>query len=276
VLASILLLASVGFSQPTLILDSLYSNSLGRTKSISVFLPDHYDVRQKYPTLYLLHGFGGNHTNWSQRTQLVDYLKNIPLIVVMPDAENSWYVNSPFKTQDRFEDYLVTDIPRYIQENYSVDTSRQAIAGLSMGGYGALVIALRHPHRFQFVGALSGALTFTRELDDTTHPIGRLIAASLKRMNSQTTADLRAFNHEHDVFELFALHKRDTTQYFYLTVGIQDSFREFLPIHRELTDSLRAWNIPFEYHEMPGGHTWKFWDREIQPMLKRMRIVMNF
>jgi S-formylglutathione hydrolase FrmB len=270
------ILPSIGFPQPALLVDSLYSQSLGRTMPISVFVPDRYDAKQRYPVLYLLHGFGGNHTNWSQRTQLANYLKNVPLIVVMPDGENSWYVNSPFKRQDRFEDYLASDIFQYVQKNYSIDTAQQAIAGLSMGGYGAMMIALRHPCRFRFVGSLSGALTFTRELNDTTRPIGRMIAASLRKMTNVATLDVSAFRREHDLFELFASHKRDTAQYYYFSMGVQDWFSEFIPIHRALTDSLREWRILYEYHESPGGHTWKFWDREIEPMLQRIRTVMNF
>lgn len=272
----LLLCRSVASAQPSLIIDSVYSQSLNRTKPISIFLPERYDVRQRYPVLYLLHGYAGTHTNWSQRTRLFDYLKDVPLIVVMPDGENSWYVNSPFKPQDRFEDYLVHDIPAYIRQSYSVDTTRQAIAGLSMGGYGAVMIALRHPHQFQFSGDLSGALTFTRELNDTTRPVGRLIAASLRRLARSEAIDLDAFRRTYDIFDLAAQHKGDTSTYYYFAVGVQDSFRDFLPMHRALTDSLRAWKIPYEYHELQGGHTWQFWNREIQPLLRRMRETMKF
>jgi S-formylglutathione hydrolase FrmB len=113
--------------------DSFYMPSLGRTKKLSVLIPAKYDPRMHYPVLYLLHGYSGGYDNWGSKTKIAEYVRDIPMIIVMPDGENSWYVNSAMEPNDRFEDYMVNDLPSYIQKAYSIDTTKQGIAGLSMG-----------------------------------------------------------------------------------------------------------------------------------------------
>lgn len=256
------------FAQVTTRVDSFYMPSLGRTKSLSILLPEDYNPRTHYPVLYLLHGYSGDHRDWPARTKITEYLRGIPLIVILPDGENSWYVNSATERNDRFEDYLVKDIPRYVNKLYSIDTTRQAIAGLSMGGYGALMLALKHPSQYRFAGSLSGAITFPRAMNDTRSP-ERSLNPSLKR----------AFGERRDGGDIFLLYRQTSKDYFpyiYLVIGTQDGYKSFLPAHRAFTDLLRSAGVAYEYHETPGSHNWQFWDRELQPLLKRLREVLNF
>ena len=253
--------------------DSFYMPSLGRTKKLSIVLPEKYNSRMRYPVLYLLHGYGGDYDDWLTRTKLLDYVHNLPLIVVMPDGENSWYVNSASESSERFEDYLVNDIPRYVQQLYAVDTTRQAIAGLSMGGYGALMLGLRHPSRYRFAGSLSGAVSFPRGLSDTTRPAERALFPSLQRAFG---AKLNGSRSIYDIFLLYRQVSKDSLPYLYMVIGTQDGYRSFLPAHRAFTDLLRTYGGAYEYHETPGGHNWQYWDKEIQPLLRRLREVLNF
>jgi S-formylglutathione hydrolase FrmB len=195
------------------------------------------------------------------------------MIVVMPDAENSWYVNSFTEPNEQFEDYLVNDIPHYVQTMYSIDTTRQGIAGLSMGGYGALMLGLRHPAKYGFVGSLSGAITFPRGMNDTTHLAERSLQPSLKRAFGEKT---NGFRNGHDIFLLYRQTSKDSLPYIYMVIGIQDGYRTFLPAHRAFTDLLRTYGAGYEYHETPGGHNWQFWDKEIRPLILRMREVLKF
>jgi putative tributyrin esterase len=253
--------------------DSFYMPSLGKTKKVSILLPAQYNPRSRYPVLYLLHGYTGSNEDWTSRTKIRDYVRNIPLIVVMPDAENSWYVNSATEPYDRFEDYLVNDLPHYINKMYSVDTTRQGIAGLSMGGYGAVMLALKHPAQYRFAGSLSGAITFPRGLSDTTRPPERALFPSLKKAFGEKPTNARTTG---DVFLLYRQTAKESLPYLYLVIGTQDGYRSFLPAHRAFTDLLRSYGAAYEYHETPGGHNWQYWDREIQPILKRMREILNF
>ena len=262
-----------GWSQSSVRVDSFYAPSLGRIKSVSVLLPEPYNPSVRYPVLYLLHGYSGDHTNWASLTKLGTYVDKLRLIVVMPDAENSWYVNSATVDQDRFEDYVMKDLPRHIQQRYSVDTAKQGIAGLSMGGYGAIMLALKHPTRFRFVGSLSGALSYPRAMADTLRTPGRNLLPSLRRAFGERNVD---FQNRHDAMLLAQEAARDSLPYFYFVIGTSDGFRDFLPAHRALTDQLRASGAHYEYHETPGGHSWQYWDREIQPLLSRMKSVLAF
>ena len=260
-------------AQPLVRVDSFFMPSLGRSKKLSVLLPVNYDPLKRYPVLYLLHGYTGGHEDWWKRTRIQQYVKDIPMIVVMPDAENSWYVNSFTEPNEQFESLLIHDIPHYIQTMYSVDSTRQGIAGLSMGGYGALVLGLRHPTHFGFIGSLSGAIAFPRGMNDTTRPAERALIPSLKRVMGEKTS---GFRNAHDVFLLYRQTSKDSLPYIYMAIGIQDGYRTFLPANRAFTDLLRTYGASYEYHETPGGHTWQFWDKEIQPLILRMREVLKF
>lgn len=261
------------YTQPVVRIDSLFSPSLGRTKKYSVLLPKGYNAETRYATLYLLHGYSGGHTDWTSRTKLADYTSDAPLLIVMPDAENSWYTNSKTEPQRRFEDYLVKDLLPFISRHYSVDTTRMAIAGLSMGGYGALLLAFRYPAMFRFAGSLSGALSIPRDLDVWEKAAwGRNIAPSLRTAFGKSGK----YDEEHDLFTLLSNSQKKSLPYFYVAIGTEDGFPTFLPANRSLTDSLRSYGVTYEYHETPGGHTWKYWDKEIRLLLKRFQEIMSF
>ncbi len=205
----------------------------------------------------------------------------MPLIIVMPEAKNSWYVNSETDPNSRYEDYIVHDLPDYVNSHYLIDTKREAIAGLSMGGYGALVLALRHPGKFQFVGDLSGAISVPGEIDSMLvhefspgpHPPLNIVMKSIIAAFGKND---NAFRDNHSVLSLLQQDKGRPLPYiFFMATGIQDEFKWFIPIHHLFIDSLRADGAAYEYHELPGYHNWKFWDMEIQPMLARMEAIMK-
>lgn len=261
-------------SQTALRIDSLYAPSLGKTKSFVILRPRHVERGQTFPILYLLHGHGGNHLNWTTLTNIRKYVDTLQLVVVMPDAENSWYVNSISYPKSRFEDYIVSDLKRAVAARYPVDTTRQAIAGLSMGGYGAVMLALRHPGQYQFAGSLSGALNVPGEIPLAQQsPWGKGITPSLRQVFG---AKPGAQWQRYDPFVLYKQTPKESLPYLYFVTGIQDGFPTFLPNQRAFTDSLRAYGARYEYHEIPGGHNWQFWDREILPLLVRMREILKF
>lgn len=246
---------------------------------VRVLLPSDYDRARTYAVLFLLHGYSGDETNWTALTGLEKYTSTLSLIVVMPEAGNSWYVNSETDRSLRYEDYIVDDLPDFVGSLYRIDTTREAIAGLSMGGYGALVLALRHPQRFKFAGDLSGAITIPSVIDSViAHPGSPVPGGQGSIYPSIVSAfgdSNKSFRDAHDVLKLLRSEKTDSIPFIFCAVGIQDGFRDFLPAHRAFTGSLREYGKLYEYHEVPGIHNWKFWDEEIQPLLARMAIVMK-
>ena len=133
-----------------------------------IYLPHHYpDTTRHYPVLYLLHGLYGNFENRDKLTHLSTYAAGMNWIIVMPDAGNSWYSNSATVPRDKFEDYIAKDLIAEIDGKYRTIPARRAraVAGLSMGGYADMKLALRNPQLFAFAGSLSGALDAARDLD---------------------------------------------------------------------------------------------------------------
>ncbi len=259
-------------SQVSTSTDSLFSGSLGRTKQFSVVLPDGYVHARKYPVLYLLHGYGGDHRQWLMYSNILKYVEHLPIVVVLPDAERSYYVNSATVPRDRFEDYLVHDLPAYVRSRYSIDTLHQAIAGASMGGYGALVLAFRNPGRFFFAGDISGSTDIPQYIESHEHGPFAFTFPGLRKAFGPEPGP---FYDAHNLFRLYKTVAVDSLPYLYLSVGIQDQSHLRLTTHRALAESLSTYGAYYEYHETPGTHSLKFFDKELLPLLQRMDDVMR-
>jgi S-formylglutathione hydrolase FrmB len=268
----VLLAYGSGRAQVTVRDDSLFASSLGREKLFTVLLPAGYDSARHYPILYLLHGLDGNRSDWLTKSGIARYAARYELVIVFPDAENSWYINAIGDTAARFEDFVMHDLRRYVNGHYGIDTSRQAIAGLSMGGYGAVVLALRFPGTFGFVGSLSGALSVpadsrTRLREGGNAPIAKSLNKAFGVMQGQ-------FYDDHNVLKIFRRTPPDRLPYFYLVSGTSDYYEEFLQGQVAFADSLAACGARFEHHEIQGDHSWTFWDKEVQTLLKRLVKVL--
>jgi putative tributyrin esterase len=259
-------------AQATLVVDSAFAPSLNRIATFAVFLPAGYQPSNHYPVLYLLHGLGGSWRDWSSRSRVLTHSLPYGIVVVMPDAGASWYVNARNTKDDRFEDYVTQDLPRSISSKYSIDTGRTAIAGYSMGGYGAVMLALRHPSQYRFAGSLSGAIIFPNGAESLRASSSKSNIENFTRVFGGHRGE---FYDQHDIMALALSRSTVVKPYFYFAAGIQDDFKEFLPAHRTLMDSLRVHGIAYEYHELPGKHNWEFWDREVQPLLKRVQEVFE-
>ena len=141
-----------------------YSRSLNRDVHYLVLLPRNYAAGRRFPVLYLLHGLYGDYKNWDTRTHLESAARSLPVLIVTPDADDSWYTNSATNPADKFEDYIAKDLISEIDRKFRTIPQKRsrAIAGLSMGGYGAVKLALKYPDLFAFAGSLSGAFNAER------------------------------------------------------------------------------------------------------------------
>lgn len=137
----------------------------GRTMKFNLILPgDYASSERRFPVLYLLHGYTGHYDDWTKLTGVANYAAEYEEIVVMPEGENGWYVNNYADRKLRWEDYVILDLIPYVDEHYRTVAARngRAIAGLSMGGYGAMKLGLKYPQLFAAVASLSGALASAR------------------------------------------------------------------------------------------------------------------
>ena len=151
-----------GYSQSTVFESlSFESNKLGRKVSYSIYLPSDYNTsKRNYPVLYLLHGYTDNETNWIQMGQMktiadraIANEEAVPMIIVMPDAWDTWYINQ-YDGKVPYEDMFFEELIPYMEKTYRIrsDKESRAIAGLSMGGYGSFLYSVecrrfrRHSH----------------------------------------------------------------------------------------------------------------------------------
>lgn len=231
------------------------AGSLPAPRSATVVLPTGYDESgRRYPVLYLLHGHDGAHWNWAARTNLLAHTARTPVIVVLPDAANSWYTNSFARPEERWEEYVAREVPAYIDEHFRTLTYREAryVAGLSMGGYGALKLGLKYPGRFSLVGSFSGSPgavmnTVSPTVRDAFGPAGSAARA------------------ENDLLALVRQISPADAPYFYVDCGTADGL---LAANRALAEAMAARPLAYEYHEVPGTHGWEFWDRRLPVFLR--------
>lgn len=243
--------------------ESVQSSALGRAMTYRVLLPEGYETSVKrYPVLYLLHGLGGDYKDWTTRTNLAEYSRTLPLIIVMPDGENQWYVNAADATA-RFEDYILTDLPADVVLKFRTINSRygRAIAGLSMGGYGALKMAMKRPGAFSVAASFSGAFGVARE-GELEPLIGKIEAERLQKIFGPAGSQTRK---ENDLFTLASAVKPAGAPYLYIDCGTGDN--ALLAANREVVAALHKAGAAYEYHEVAGAHSWDYWDRRIREFL---------
>ena len=244
----------------------MQSAALGIERCAHMLVPPDYDKStDRYPVLYLLHGLGDDHTAWSYMTNLSGYAARYKIIIAMPDAGRSFYINSATDVKARYEDYLMQDFMPWVDKSFrTIPLPRaRAVAGLSMGGYGAAFLGLKHYKRFAALGAFSAAVGFSRD----SEPLPSGVAQSSQTMQMMAmfgdngSDDRKA----RDPFQLIEKVPAAEMPAIYLACGGQDFL---VQQNRDFVALLAKKKVPYEYREIsPRGHTWDFWDDQIQVFL---------
>lgn len=244
------------------------SKLVGKNLPYNVVLPTRYQASPttRYPVLYLLHGLTGHYTDWPTRTNVSDYAAQYGLIIVTPEGNDGWYTDSAGVPADKYESYILEELIPDVDKRYRTIQARygRAIAGLSMGGYGALKLGLKFPGTFVFAGSMSGALAASAwaasELKDPG-PIRNSVLSVFGATGSET----RKAN---DIFQIvrdMSAGRVAALPYLYLDCGTEDGL---LSDNQKFAGLLREKKIPHEYRELPGNHSWAYWDQQVQEVLK--------
>lgn len=245
---------------------SFQSPALGASLEYSVYLPPGYDGEDRsYLTVYLLHGYGGDHTNWVRMGDAAITADSLiavgaipPVILVMPDGRNSFYVDSdPANGFGAFETALALDLTAHIDDTYRTVSTRRGrmIAGLSMGGYGALHLAFKYPDRYGAAASLSGA-----------HPRGEPERKDLFAPAFGDPFDPARWEEENPFNWIAGLKESGLRLPVYLTVGDDDS-PWLYEGSVDLYTALRAAEIPAELRITNGPHSWEVWDAALAETL---------
>ncbi len=234
----------------------------GMTVGFNIILPrDYATSTRRYPVLYLLHGYTDHYPAWLSYSRITDYARGYQEIIVMPEGDNGFYTNSYEDANLGWEDFILLDLIPYVDSHYRTVATRhgRAIAGLSMGGCGAMKLGLKHPDMFAAVASLSGALAAARrrEAHADDPEFQKLIANVFGPADNPGRA-------QEDPFELAKKVPPGQLPQLYISVGSGDFL---LQQNRDFVKLLSDLKIPYQYREFPGKHEWPVWDREIQVVL---------
>ena len=243
-----------------------HSDALGIGVTVNVVLPERAktligmaaDGASEYRTLYLLHGLSDDHSIWMRRTSIERYAAERGIAVVMPSVGRSWYTDTAYG--EKYLTFVSEELPRACQGFFRGMSTRREdnfVAGLSMGGYGALKVAITHPESFGGCASLSGALDIAKRdraylRQDIKWIFGEAVTSSSQLRDT-----------EHDLFYLTRslVEQGKPVPKIFLWCGDEDDLLGENRTYRELLEQLK---LPHEYRESEGNHAWKWWDLHIQ------------
>jgi putative tributyrin esterase len=226
--------------------------------SMTVILPQAGD--RPPPVLYLLHGLTDDDSAWTRLTSIERYATERGLAVVMPQVHRSFYANEAYGM--RFWDFLTGELPATVERFFRVSDRRADtfVAGLSMGGYGAMKWALREPHRFAAAATLSGALdlAYIQEFDLRPH---------IRSLVARVFPDRRVAGGDEDLLHLVKSAKRGSLPRLMLRCGTEDAL---LKQNERFVAACRTAGVPLDSGFGPGEHVWGYWDEQIRAVLDWM------
>jgi putative tributyrin esterase len=252
-----------------LIYCDFFSEVLGISTSMCVILPQNTrsqigmsgsEKKEKYPTLYLLHVLSDDHTIWQRRTSIERYVSDMGIAVVMPNVGRSFYTD--MKHGYNYFTFISEELPEIARQFFPLSDKREDnfAAGLSMGGYGAFKLALRCPNKYAAAASLSGAVDMairvkSNEIQDTTE-----LENIFGNLNSIK-------NSENDLFYLAknVSASNGPKPKLYQCCGTEDFLYED---NIKFKNFIEKTNLDYTYEEGPGVHEWKYWDDQIQKVLK--------
>ncbi len=254
----------------------IHSKILNKDVRYTVYLPFDYKTSSRYyPVVYLLHGYTDNDTGWLQfgeanmiADEAIAKREIPPMILVMPDAGLSWYINS-YNDSVRYEDFFFKEFIPYVEQQFRIRAEKRyrAVAGLSMGGYGTLVYALKHPDMFSACAAFSSGIYTDDEIINMNDKrwekvFGPVLNGSLKGKDRLT-------KHFYENDPIYLMQHLDPSKIrsvrFYIDCGDDDFLYKG---NSTLHIIMRDLKIPHEYRVRDGRHQWSYWRSGLPEGLK--------
>jgi S-formylglutathione hydrolase FrmB len=243
-----------------------FSEALSLSTSMTVLLPQRTStqigmagrtVAGPPPVLYLLHGLSDDDTIWLRRTSIERYVAPLGLAVVMPQVHRSFYTDEAYG--GRYWTFLSEELPALVADLFRVSDRREDtfVAGLSMGGYGALKWALRQPERFAAAASLSGAVNVAGLRSRRARPED-------PRLFDRVFGDREVTGGPDDVLALLHTAAPGALPALYVCCGTED---ELIGDNELFRDACAAADVPLTTDFGPGAHDWSYWDARIQDVL---------
>jgi enterochelin esterase-like enzyme len=255
---------------------TLKSEILGKEVRYTIYLPFDYESSERYyPAVYLLHGYTDNDMGWIQfgeaqliADQAIAEREIPPMILVMPDGGVSWYINNADGSV-RYEDFFFEEFIPYIESRYRIRTDRRyrGVAGLSMGGFGTLVYALKHPEMFSACAVFSAAVHTEEEILNMKQEVWDRVVGSAYGYGLKGQDRLTEHLLENSPIDLVRNMDADKLKSvrIYMDCGDDDYlYKGNSTLHILLRDR----NIPHEFRVRDGSHRWEYWRTGLKAGLK--------
>jgi S-formylglutathione hydrolase FrmB len=238
----------------------IYSQSMQKNIKAVIITPDTYKSAPELPVVYLLHGYSGNHLDWINKARGFEKaVDQYNLIIVCPDGGfGSWYWNSPVDPKSQYETFVSDELVKAIDAKYKTikDRTGRAITGLSMGGHGALYLAIKHQDIFGAAGSMSGGVDIRPFPNnwDMAKQLGTYVEQP-ERWEKNTVVNMLNLLTPNSLAII-------------IDCGTDDFF---FKVNENLHQQLLYRNIPHDYISRPGAHTWPYWTNAIKYQLLFMK-----
>jgi len=232
-----------------------WSASLGRQTACNLIIPQ--GQPSPWSVFYLLHGSSDDHTIWTRRTSIERYVEGLPLLVVMPEGGGSGFYTDAVDGSGNYESAIIKDLIPFMDATFPTrkDKGGRAIGGLSMGGYGAVKLALKYPDLFGSANSHSGAVS----LENMVNATDANWRQKMRRIFGEN-----AVGSDEDPFALAQKSDPATRPALKIDCGTEDFLLED---NRDFHAHLEGLNVAHGYDEFPGAHEWGYWDTHIQDAL---------
>jgi len=232
-----------------------WSASLGRQTACNLLIPQ--GQPSPWAAFYLLHGASDDHTIWARRTSIERYVEGLPLLVVMPEGGGSGFYTDAVDGSGNYESAIIKDLIPFMDATFPTrkDKGGRAIGGLSMGGYGAIKLALKYPDLFGSANSHSGAVSLSSMVNSSDD----LFRQYMRRIFGEN-----AVGSDEDPFALAQKSDAATRPALKIDCGTEDFL---LQNNRDFHAHLETLSVPHQYDEFPGAHEWGYWDTHVQDAL---------
>lgn len=244
----------------------VYSRAMNRNLKTAVVLPDSYKTSAAtFPVLYLLHGGQGSFRDWltlpPDKLLLHKLADQYNIIIVTPEGgATSYYFDSPLQKESQFETFISGEVLAKIESSYRVikEKKGRVIAGLSMGGHGAMFIAARHPELYSAAGSMSGVMNINTKTWKVPEAFAKSRAENFARLLGAPKDTSNPYTDYTIIGMADKLKANDVKLIF--DIGVDDFLIE---PNRELHRRLLANGTPHDYTERPGKHEWAYWQNAL-------------
>ncbi|MBL7970131.1 MAG: esterase family protein [Prolixibacteraceae bacterium] len=242
----------------------VYSQSMQKNIKSVIVTPDSYTSGKAFPVVYLLHGYSGNHLDWINKAKGFEKAADLHnLIIVCPDGSySSWYWDSPVDPKSQYETFVSGELVKAIDDRYKTikDRKGRGITGLSMGGHGALYLAIRHQDVFGTAGSMSGGVDIRPFPNNWDMP---------KRLG--TYAEYPERWEKNTVINMLNLLTPNSLALI-IDCGTEDFF---FKVNENLHQQLLYRNIPHDFIVRPGAHNWPYWTNAVKFQMLFMSNYFN-